>query len=107
MKFRTRLQLFSVPIFLSGLALTAVLYMGITFRAMSEAERDRLATKLTLLEGRVESSYKLLSRIGLESDTYFMRNARESLVQNFMSVLTPGESFSLFSSRGEFLAGAT
>ena len=36
-----------------------------------------------------------------------MRNARESLVQNFMSVLTPGESFSLFSSRGEFLAGAT
>jgi len=106
-KFRTRLQLFGVPIFLLGLALTAVLYMAITLRTMSDAERDRLATKLSLLEGRVESSYKLLSRIGLESDTYFTRNARETLVQNFMSVLAPGESFSLFSSRGEFLAGAT
>jgi signal transduction histidine kinase len=107
MKFRSRLQLFSMPIFLLGLALTTVLYMGITIRAMSDAERDRLATKLTLLEGRVESSYRLLSRIGLESDSYFIRNARETLVQSFMSVLTPGESFALFSANGEFLAGAS
>jgi len=107
MKFRSRLQLFSVPLFLLGLALTTVLYMGITLRAMSDAERDRLATKLTLLEGRTESSYKLLARIGLESDSYFIRNARETLVQSFMSVLTPGESFAIFSSNGEFLAGAS
>ena len=107
MKFRLRLQLFSVPLFLLGLVLTTVLYMGITLRAMSDAERDRLATKLTLLEGRAESSYKLLSRIGLESDSYFMRNARETLVQSFMSVLTPGESFALFSVSGEFLVGAS
>lgn len=107
MKLRTRLEFFGVPILLLGLLITTLIYMGITTRAMNGAERDRLSTKLTLLEGRVESSYKLLARIGLETDSYFIRNAREVLVKSFTPVLTPGESFCLFSSSGEFLAGAS
>lgn len=107
MKFRSRLQLFSVPLLLLGLVLTTLLSMGITVRAMSEAERDRLSTKLSLLEGRVASSYRLLSRIGLESDDYFVHNSLMSLVRSFTSVLSPGESFFFFSSTDEYLAGAS
>ncbi|MBL8966616.1 MAG: hypothetical protein JNG85_06375 [Spirochaetaceae bacterium] len=106
MRFRTRLQLLGVPLVLLPILATVVLSRGGAARTVEEAGRGLIATKLSLLENRVASSYEILSKVGLQLDEFFTRNALDGVAKTFTTALGPGEKFAVFSLDGEYLTGS-
>ncbi len=106
MKFRTKLQIFGLPLIVIPLIVTATVYSLFVSRTITETKKELLSAQLNLLSNRITASQEVLSKVGFQDNEFFIKNALDSISINFSKLLGPGESFIIFSEQGEYLKGS-
>jgi len=104
-RFRSRLQLLGIPLVVVPLLAALGLFSTMVTREVVQNKEELLATKLSLLQSRVASSYDVLAKVGLQDNEFFMQNARDAISRYFTDLLGQGEEYLIFTSTGEYLAG--